>query len=226
MWIDNHEYEYPNPTRIPSYLEDYANEAVSKPVRIAGITTHSLNDGPGIRTVYFVPGCPYGCEGCHNLELTNPAHPVKIMSAKDAIVKYVDDSTTGITLSGGDPLWNAAMVLPLALAAKFVGLHVVLYTGSTLEYLKGYTDQDSIALLDVVDSIKVGQYKCELKDGSLPYVGSTNQMWLNKVNVAGAIGHANMYSTVECLKLVDGSWKSSEICSGLWNYNKEYIVTK
>ena len=35
-------------------------------IRLYGLVTDSIVDGPGFRTAIFVQGCPYHCEGCHN----------------------------------------------------------------------------------------------------------------------------------------------------------------
>ena len=35
-------------------------------LRLSGIVEESIVDGPGIRFVVFVQGCPHNCEGCHN----------------------------------------------------------------------------------------------------------------------------------------------------------------
>ena len=36
---------------------------------IADIKRHSLEDGPGIRSVVFFKGCPLRCDFCHNPEM-------------------------------------------------------------------------------------------------------------------------------------------------------------
>lgn len=37
-------------------------------LRIANIIEESIVDGPGIRFVIFVQGCPHHCPNCHNKE--------------------------------------------------------------------------------------------------------------------------------------------------------------
>ena len=37
-------------------------------LRIADITTDSVVDGPGLRTVIWFQGCPHHCKNCHNPE--------------------------------------------------------------------------------------------------------------------------------------------------------------
>ena len=39
---------------------------MSDTIRLFGVVTDSIVDGPGYRTAIFAQGCPYHCEGCHN----------------------------------------------------------------------------------------------------------------------------------------------------------------
>ncbi|MBO5500521.1 MAG: 4Fe-4S cluster-binding domain-containing protein, partial [Clostridia bacterium] len=41
-------------------------------MRIYGIVTDSIVDGPGYRTAIFTQGCPHHCPGCHNPESHDP----------------------------------------------------------------------------------------------------------------------------------------------------------
>jgi pyruvate formate lyase activating enzyme len=43
-----------------------------RPPLIAHIKRHSLEDGPGIRSVVFFKGCPLRCDFCHNPEMQRP----------------------------------------------------------------------------------------------------------------------------------------------------------
>ena len=49
------------PTRRRTY-----NLIEDKPIRLFGTASESIVDGPGVRFVIFVQGCPHHCPGCHN----------------------------------------------------------------------------------------------------------------------------------------------------------------
>lgn len=80
----------------------------------------ATHDGPGIRTVVFLKGCPLRCMWCHSPESWNPrieqysdgtivgrlmsidAIMAEILQDKD----FYDVSGGGLTISGGEPLRN------------------------------------------------------------------------------------------------------------------------
>ena len=108
---------------------------MSKPIRLAGVIRESIVDGPGIRFVVFVQGCPHHCEGCHNPESHDfsggyDCEPEKIL----AEIKK-NPLLDGVTFSGGEPLCQAAALLPLAKEIKKLGLNLFIYTGSIFEDL-------------------------------------------------------------------------------------------
>ena len=54
------------------------------PLRVAGCVSDSIVDGPGMRYVVFVQGCPHRCPGCHNPQTHDfaggyPADPDEIV---------------------------------------------------------------------------------------------------------------------------------------------------
>ena len=98
-------------------------------LRLAGIETESIVDGPGIRTVLFCQGCYRRCEGCHNPE-TWPVEGGKEIST-DEIVTLIhsDPLCTGITYSGGEPFLQAKDLIPLTKILKEEGYEVAAYSG-------------------------------------------------------------------------------------------------
>ena len=71
------------------------------------VETFGALDGPGIRYVLFLQGCPLRCGFCHNPD-TWQACTGKAVTPEDAfedILKYKNFiSSGGVTLSGGEPL--------------------------------------------------------------------------------------------------------------------------
>ena len=67
----------------------------------------SLADGEGWRTVLFVSGCHHHCKGCQNPESWNPnaGHPFT-KEVKDYLFNCITDEISGLTISGGDPLYK------------------------------------------------------------------------------------------------------------------------
>jgi len=145
-------------------------------VRVAGIITDSVVDGPGVRFVVFGQGCPHHCPACHNPETWDPQGG-KEMTLKEILkmlkkrLKYIK----GITLSGGDPFLQAEEMAALGREARKMGLDVVTYTGYRYEDLLSGGLPGSQELLEVTDILVDGPFILELKDISLPFRGSANQ---------------------------------------------------
>lgn len=152
---------------------------MSTPIRLAGIVRESIVDGPGIRLVVFVQGCPHHCEGCHNPESHDfsggyDCEPERIL---EAIRK--NPLLDGVTFSGGEPLCQAQALLPLAREIKKLGLNLFIYTGSVFETLLEQNDPDVIALLREGDFLVDGPYIQAQRDLTLLFRGSGNQRILD-----------------------------------------------
>ena len=80
---------------------------------------------------------------------------------------------TGVTISGGDPLYQMDAAIELAQAAHEEGKSVMVYTGFTLEEIRGLRRADE--LLQTVDIIVDGPFIESEKDLTLPFRGSRNQ---------------------------------------------------
>lgn len=147
-------------------------------IRLAGeMTTDSIVDGEGIRSVIWTQGCRHDCPGCHNPETHdfNSGYEVEVSKVIDEIDKL--EFQDGITLSGGDPLYQVDAVLEIAKHCQEVGLNVWCYTGFTMEaLLKRISKEDNLKeLLSNIDVLVDSPFILEKKSYNVPFRGSTNQ---------------------------------------------------
>ena len=147
-------------------------------IRIAGMTRDSIVDGPGIRTTFYVQGCPHHCPGCHNPE-TWPFEGGREMPPEElfAIVQQ-NPLCRGVTFSGGDPFAQAGALVPLADMLKGAGYEVASYTGYLYEQLADGTE-DQKALLSRIDVLIDGPFLLAERSLELNFRGSRNQRVLN-----------------------------------------------
>lgn len=125
---------------------------------IHSIETCGTVDGPGIRFVIFMQGCPLRCQYCHNPDTwqtdTNKLMTVdEIMQKYDGVKEFVRSG--GITVTGGEPLLQIDFVTELFKVAKNHGIHTALDTSGiifnpenteNINKLLKYTD---LVLLDI-----------------------------------------------------------------------------
>lgn len=148
-------------------------------IRIAGIVDDSIVDGPGIRLTIFFQGCSHQCINCHNPNTWdfNGGYLISI----DDICKriYENPLLQGITLSGGDPLFQAESAANLCLRIKNErpDLDIILYTGFLYEEVLNMskTSKEINKLLNNLDFIVDGPFIENLKDLTLNFRGSSNQ---------------------------------------------------
>ena len=97
---------------------------------------HSLQslgtvDGPGVRSVVFLSGCPLRCVYCHNPD-TWKAEEGQLTDAEELARRlvrfYPFIKKGGVTFSGGEPLLQAEFVATVAELLKKEGLHVAIDT--------------------------------------------------------------------------------------------------
>ena len=100
--------------------------------RVHSIQSLGTVDGPGVRFVAFLQGCPLRCGCCHNPD-TWAADGGTEMTAAELLEKvgryrpYFGDKG-GITLSGGEPLMQAAFVGEMFALCRDAGIHTCLDT--------------------------------------------------------------------------------------------------
>ena len=89
-------------------------------------------DGPGIRFVVFMQGCPMRCRYCHNPDTWNPTGGTQMTAEEVAreVLKYKNyfADRGGVTVSGGEPLFQLDFVLELFSLLKKKGISTCLDT--------------------------------------------------------------------------------------------------
>ena len=144
-------------------------------MNIAGIIGDSIVDGPGLRTTVFFQGCAHKCEGCHNPE-THSFGTANEMSVERIIEKIKKNPLCrGVTLSGGDPVFQAKEAKELCKVLKKQGYEVALYTGFTWEELLTEKNADRLELLRNVDILIDGRFEIAKRTLELKFRGSSNQ---------------------------------------------------
>lgn len=151
------------------------------PIRLAGIVRESIVDGPDLRFVVFVQGCPHKCEGCHNPETHDFSGGFETTTEKLWAEIEKNPMIKGVTFSGGEPFCQAEALAEIGKAAKEKGLHVMTYSGFTFDkLLKKAEDEKGVhELLSVTNYLVDGPFVLDLRDLSLKYRGSRNQRVLD-----------------------------------------------
>ncbi len=152
-------------------------------MRYHDITKDDMKNGDGLRAVLWVSGCEHACPGCQNPVTWDPDDGLVFDDkAKAELYEILDkDYISGLTLSGGDPLYpgNRDEILSLLKDVKknFPEKTVWLYTG----YL--YEEVSSLEHMKYIDVLVDGKYIESMADKAYNWAGSTNQrvIRLNKV---------------------------------------------
>lgn len=147
-------------------------------IRLAAeLQKDSVVDGEGIRAVLWTQGCSHNCKGCHN-PLTHSFDGGALIDI-DEVKSWIDDleGHQGITLSGGDPFFQARESMEIAKYAKLKKLDVWCYTGFTYEALieKSKNDKSILEFLKNIDVLVDGKFILEQKSLDILFRGSKNQ---------------------------------------------------
>lgn len=119
--------------------------------RINSIQSLGALDGPGLRFVVFVQGCPLRCGCCHNPDTWELNGGTEISSseivAKASRFKEYFGKNGGITVSGGEPLCQAEFVSEIFTLCRKEGINTCLDTSGCI------LNDKVIELLNVTDRI-------------------------------------------------------------------------
>ena len=119
--------------------------------RVHSLQSLGTVDGPGLRYVVFLQGCPLRCVYCHNPDTWDPAGGA-VMDTEELVEKILRcrpyfGTEGGVTVSGGEPLLQAGFVTQLFARLKREGVHTALDTSGAGDLGK------APALLEVTDLV-------------------------------------------------------------------------
>jgi len=171
--------------------------------RIHSLETFGTVDGPGVRFVIFLQGCPMRCAYCHNPD-TWPLTGGKQMEVSELMNDYERNKSFyrdgGITVTGGEPLLQIDFLIELFTEAKKRGIHTCIDTSGItykadnevykekLEQLLPLTD---LIMLDIkhIDPIKHLELTQQPNEGILAFAQYLSDkgvtLWIRHVVVPG-----------------------------------------
>ena len=133
--------------------------------KIHSLESFGTVDGPGIRFVVFLQGCPLRCLYCHNPDTWDTKGGSKYLFTPDELLAEVLRYKSfiakgGVTVTGGEPLLQAEFVKEFFLLCKEEGIHTALDTSGAIitERALNALDNTDLVLLDV-KSIDAVQHK-------------------------------------------------------------------
>ncbi len=123
--------------------------------RVHSIQSMGTLDGPGVRFVIFAQGCPLRCKCCHNPDTWDiyggkSYTPRELVTRALRFKEYFGEDG-GVTLSGGEPLLQAAFVTDLFRRCHEAGLNTCLDTSGCIltPEVKGLLAVTDRVLLDI-----------------------------------------------------------------------------
>lgn len=166
--------------------------------QVFDIQKFSLHDGPGIRTVVFLKGCPMACAWCSNpnsrklqvLQVQDATRPgvlvedsrgytvAEVMAVCLQDVAFYEESGGGVTLSGGEALVQHRFATRLLQELRATGVHTAIETtgyAAPAVFEKVLTEVD-LAIIDV---------KHHDRDRHRTWTGTSNDLPLR--NLAHAV---------------------------------------
>ncbi len=164
--------------------------------RIHSIESFGTLDGPGIRYVLFLQGCPLRCLYCHNPDARGESGGTVMTAGEvmtDILTYRAFIARGGVTLSGGEPLLQPAFTREVLEGCREHRLHSALDTSGAvpLECAAPVIDRADLLLLDIKaldDDLCVPLTGCGAADtlATLEYCEATGKaVWVRHVLVPG-----------------------------------------
>ena len=150
-------------------------------------------DGPGVRSVIFLQGCPLRCVCCHNPDTWDFAggEQQSAIDLVDRILRYKTyyGNNGGVTVSGGEPLMQTEFLIELFKSLKHHSIHVALDTSGCVldENVKELLKYTDLVLLDfkytkVEDYLKYTKMEMSKAQEFLEYLNNIKKpTWIRYV---------------------------------------------
>ena len=171
---------------------------------VHSIETFGTVDGPGIRFVLFLKGCPLRCKYCHNPDTwtMDGAQELEVSDIVNRVLKYKGyyGDKGGITVSGGEPLVQMDFVIELFKELKKHNINTAIDTSGymfnpdnpeSVEKHKKLNEVTDLFLLDIkhIDSkehIKLTKVDNKNTLAYAKFLSDNNKdMWIRHVVVPG-----------------------------------------
>ena len=155
--------------------------------RIHSFETLGAVDGPGIRFVLIMQGCPLRCKYCHNRDTWDLKGGTEytVDEIFNKIIRYKNyfiTSNGGVTVSGGEPLLQPDFLIELFTRLKQAGIRTALDTSGMFditEKIKKLIDLTDLFLVDI---------KCINDEICKDLVGRSNKKELEFIKYLDSIG--------------------------------------
>ena len=191
---------------------------------IHSFESFGTKDGPGIRFVLFLQGCPLRCLYCHNVDTWN-LKDKKYMMTADNVMKEILKvkgfiKSGGVTVSGGDPLLQPEFLTELFKLCKENGIHTAVDTSGYIfnEKIKKMLEYVDLVLLDIkhINPVKYKEITSVKLENTLKFAEYLSDIgkpvWIRYVLIPGYTDNENDLN------------KWAEYVSGLKNVERVEIL--
>ena len=172
--------------------------------RIHSFESVGTVDGPGIRFVVFMQGCPLRCQYCHNPDTWggNDGTEYSVDEVVQRVVRYKNyfGEKGGVTVSGGEPLLQIDFIIELFKALKAKGINTCIDTSgvtfkadndAVVEKYKKLLTVTDLILLDIkhIDNEACKKLTGLPNDNTLAFAkfvsDNGTKLWIRQVLVPG-----------------------------------------
>lgn len=167
---------------------------------IHSIETCGTVDGPGLRYVIFLQGCPMRCQYCHNPDTWEPGKGEE-MTVDEALSKFYSNlafyKNGGVTVTGGEPMMQIDFLIELFTKLHEEGVHTCLDTSGIMfqpnnkEKIDRLLEVTDLVMLDIkhIDNEKHKELTAHSNDRILDFARYLDEknipIWIRHVIVPG-----------------------------------------